>query len=89
MNNYIISGALDSVVFGPSVCYGEAYEDGIEFQAPSDAEALKIVYRLQSKHDSQYADLEGVNDDDLSFAPYYLDHLYRVEDEHTLVPLEV
>jgi len=60
MNNYIISGALDSVEFGPSVCYSQAYEDGIEFEASSDAEAIKIVYRLQSKHDRQYADLEGV-----------------------------
>lgn len=77
MRKYAIQNAITSIPYGAKIPYYNYYVDYHEFAAHSDAEAIRKVSELQSRHDAAYT-AAGARGADYENAPCYLANLYEI-----------
>ena len=80
MRKYAIQNAITNTPYSAKIPYYEYYVDDHTFAAHSDAEAIRKVNELQSRHDAAYI-AAGARGADYENAPYYLANLYEVFDD--------
>lgn len=80
MRKYAIQNAIANTPHGAKIPYWEYYVDYYGFTAHSDAEAIRKVSELQSRHDAAYT-AAGANGADYENAPYYLANLFEIFDD--------
>lgn len=87
MSKYIILDTFSSLCSGGSIDYDKAYEDHIEFSASDDETAFRIAEKLQDEHDQIYEEL-GATEDDLTWSPCYVHHIWKQYKEEDALKLE-
>lgn len=80
MRKYAIKNAITITPYGATIPYWNYYIDYHEFSAHSDAEAIRKVNELQSRHDAAYI-AAGARGADYENAPCYLANLYEIFDD--------
>lgn len=91
MPSYEIRDAIRGCECGLADEIAACYINGIEFEAPNDAAARTVAYRLQEMHDASALALAENNPElreSYRYAPHYLSCLYRIGPDGEDVQIE-
>lgn len=80
MRKYAIQNVIINTPYGAKIPYWNYYVNDHTFAAHSDAEAIRKVSELQSRHDAAYT-AAGARGADYENAPCYLANLYEIFDD--------